>query len=117
MPVTKASLLSKLRFMECMMKIGLEYLSYHGNVTQQALPSCQKLLWLFAFLTWSFETAQQRLQRPGSESSSASRCASREPSRQASRQARLHSRRDERRDMPVHDAMYIYICIFYNIYI
>lgn len=26
-----------MRFMECMLKIGLEYLSYHGNPTQQAM--------------------------------------------------------------------------------
>ena len=83
------------------MKIGLEYLSYHGNGTQQALPSSQKLLWLFAFLTWSYDSAQQRLHRPGSESSSrgASRCASRELSRQASRRRERRgssSRRDER---------------------
>lgn len=25
------------RFTECMVKIGLEYLSYHGNLTQQAV--------------------------------------------------------------------------------
>ena len=28
------------RFMECMMKIGLEYLSYHGNPAQQAWSPC-----------------------------------------------------------------------------
>lgn len=33
-----------MRFMECMLKIGLEYLSYHGNPTQQAMIPAS-LLW------------------------------------------------------------------------
>eukprot|EP00435_Cladocopium_sp_Y103_P037971 s1987_g10.t1 len=80
-------------FMECMVKIGLEYLSYHGNLTQQALPAYQKLVWLFAFLTWSFDSAQQRFAaqqlRPDSEGS---RCGSRCSERIGSRQGRPDDR-------------------------
>eukprot|EP00913_Durusdinium_trenchii_P035802 g33501.t1 len=80
-------------FMESMMKIGLEYLSYHGNPTQQALPSAQKLIWLFAFLTWSFDAAIQRqLARPGSESS---RCGSRCGSSRSERLGSSQRRREE----------------------
>jgi len=69
-------------FMECMLKIGLEHLSYHGNGTQQALPTSLKLLWLLAFLTWSFEAAKVRAAaRPGTESRGPSRASERGDSR------------------------------------
>lgn len=38
------------RFTECMVKIGLEYLSYHGNLTQQAVVFPEKLSGGFVFL-------------------------------------------------------------------
>ncbi|CAJ1335275.1 unnamed protein product [Effrenium voratum] len=79
-------------FMESMLKIGLEYLSYHGNATQQALPSSQKLVWLLAFLTWSFEANKQRANRPTSEGSRChSRCSERAESRQRRGLSRGHA--------------------------
>lgn len=88
-------------FMECMVKIGLEYLSYHGNLTQQALPAYQKLVWLFAFLTWSFDSAQQRCaaqqMRPDSEGSRCgSRCSERIGSRQGRQDDRIGSSQSQR---------------------
>ncbi|CAE7946744.1 unnamed protein product, partial [Symbiodinium sp. KB8] len=69
-------------FMECMLKIGLEHLSYHGNTTQQALPTSLKILWLVAFLNWSFEAAKVRAAaRPGTESRGPSRASERGDSR------------------------------------
>lgn len=41
-------------FTECILKIGLSHLSFHGTGAQSELPSYTKALWLIAFLSWQF---------------------------------------------------------------
>jgi len=55
-------------FIECLMKIALVRLGYHGTAIQAEQPSICKVLWMLLFLRWQFDQAKQRLaaaKRPG----------------------------------------------------
>ncbi|OLP74650.1 hypothetical protein AK812_SmicGene45753, partial [Symbiodinium microadriaticum] len=43
------------------MKMGLLHLTYHGNLVQASLPSFDKLLWLFVYLHWCFDSSRQKV--------------------------------------------------------
>mmetsp|Transcript_68976 Transcript_68976/g.121982 ORF Transcript_68976/g.121982 Transcript_68976/m.121982 type:complete len:1184 (+) Transcript_68976:25-3576(+) len=73
-------------FMECVLKIGLDFLTFHGNATQAELSSFHKMMWLFVFLHWSFEQAKERA--AGIPPPSPSRPGSRPRSRPQSRATR-----------------------------
>lgn len=47
-------------FVETLVKISLEYITQRGNPTQRKLSSSHKVLWMFVFLQWSFESAKSR---------------------------------------------------------
>merc|ERR1719436_1940523 len=42
-------------FTECLLKIGIGYLSFHGSVEQSELPTHAKVMWLLSYLSWRFE--------------------------------------------------------------
>jgi hypothetical protein len=47
-------------FIETLAKISLEHVSQRGNPTQSKLSSSHKLLWMFVFLQWSFESGKSK---------------------------------------------------------
>jgi len=48
-------------FVKTVMKMGLLHLTYHGNLVQASLPSFDKLLWLFVYLHWCFDSSRQKV--------------------------------------------------------
>jgi len=53
-------------FVECLLKIAFEHLSYHGTAEQAEQPAFFKALWLLVFLRWRFNRAAARLAAKGS---------------------------------------------------
>eukprot|EP00435_Cladocopium_sp_Y103_P045744 s1054_g13.t1 len=47
-------------FVKVVMKIGLMYLTYYGNEPQAQLSSFHKLLWLFIYMHWYFDSSRQK---------------------------------------------------------
>lgn len=48
-------------FAECLVKIALEHMGYHGSPGQAEQPSFAKALWLLLYLHWKFECAVERV--------------------------------------------------------
>lgn len=47
-------------FVECLLKVGLVHLSYHGTAAQAEQSCMFKVLWLLMYLHWQFECAAQK---------------------------------------------------------
>merc|ERR1712179_605044 len=43
--------------MGCLLKLAIEYLSYHGTAEQAAMPTVAKAAWLLTFMHWKFKEA------------------------------------------------------------
>jgi len=71
-------------FVKVVMKIGLMYLTYYGNEPQAQLTSFHKLLWLFVYMHWYFDSSRQKaeelLRQSGFERQQPNRSKSRRPS-------------------------------------
>jgi len=42
-------------FIECVLKIGIAYLSFHGSAVQSELPNHSKVMWLMSYMKWQLE--------------------------------------------------------------
>lgn len=60
-PKTQRRVFGHQAFMECLMKVALVHLGYHGTAGQAAQPSFVKVLWLLVYLNWKFSSAMERM--------------------------------------------------------
>jgi len=44
-------------FIECLLKIAMEHLTYHGTAEQAAMPTVAKATWLLMYMHWKFKCA------------------------------------------------------------
>lgn len=54
-------------FVECLLKVALVHLGYHGTAAQAEQPAFVKALWLLVYMHWQFQRARERASRVASE--------------------------------------------------
>eukprot|EP00930_Biecheleria_cincta_P088813 TRINITY_DN7806_c0_g1_i4.p1 TRINITY_DN7806_c0_g1~~TRINITY_DN7806_c0_g1_i4.p1 ORF type:complete len:526 (+),score=104.25 TRINITY_DN7806_c0_g1_i4:179-1579(+) len=51
-------------FIECLLKIGFGFLSFHGSPEQSQLPSAAKVVWLLTYLQWQLDEKEVQEDEP-----------------------------------------------------
>ncbi|CAJ1456026.1 unnamed protein product, partial [Effrenium voratum] len=70
-------------FVKVVFKIGLTYLTYYGATQQAQLSAAHKLLWLFVYMHWYFDSSRQKVEQLLRQSGAFDRPPSRVPSPQS----------------------------------